>query len=175
VSHVKLDQFEAGGAGAAGGLYELTHHGVDVIARHLTRRRRRRREGNWAGSDRLPSPFGRGNRPISVPRSIGRGFAAGMGKLNPGDGALYFDKPNDRSKCLRVGVGPDAAVERRDSPDRRNGGGFHHHQSRPADGPAAEMDEMPIGGQAVIAAVLAHWGNENAVAEGDFANLEGRK
>jgi hypothetical protein len=34
------------------------------------------------------------------------------------------------------------------------------------------MDEMPVGREAVFAAVLAHWGNENPIAEGDLANFE---
>ena len=41
-----------------------------------------------------------------------------------------------------------------------------------ADGAAAEMDEVPVVGEAVGAGILAHGRDDDAVAEEDIANLQ---
>ena len=66
-------------------------------------------------------------------------------------------------------VFPDALIAGRDAPARFHGRGFHHNQSRAADRAAAEMDQVPVVGEAVFARILAHGGNGDAVAKRDAA------
>ena len=78
-------------------------------------------------------------------------------------------------KGLDVLVLPDAHVGGGDAAARLDGGGFHHDERGAADGAAAEVDQMPVVGEAVVGGILAHGRYGNAVAEGHVAQCEGRE
>jgi len=67
---------------------------------------------------------------------------------------------------------PDTEILRADAAFRGHGAGFGKDQGGAAYGAAAEMDEVPIAGEAIGAGVLAHGGDYDAVAEEDVANLQ---
>jgi hypothetical protein len=74
-----------------------------------------------------------------------------------------------------VRVFPDAEIGRGDAAFWDDGGGFKDDQARAALGAAAEVDAMPIGGEAVLRGVLAHGRNADAVGKGDGTELKGGK
>ena len=54
-----------------------------------------------------------------------------------------------------------------------DGVGFGDDEAGSADGAAAEVDEMPVVGEAVGGGVFAHGGDGDAVGEGEAAELQG--
>ena len=67
---------------------------------------------------------------------------------------------------------PDTEILRADAAFGGYGAGFGEDEGGATDGAAAEMDEVPVAGEAVGAGVLAHGGDDDAVAEEDVANLQ---
>jgi hypothetical protein len=55
----------------------------------------------------------------------------------------------------------------------QDGGGFHYDERGASDGAAAQVDQMPVRGEAIFAGILAHGGDGDAVAEFDGAYGEG--
>ncbi len=80
-----------------------------------------------------------------------------------------------RSEAENVLVFPDAKIVRRDAALRGDGRGFKHDQARAALRPAAQVDEVPVVGEAIVAGVLAHGRNADAIAKFNRAKLKGRK
>jgi len=74
-----------------------------------------------------------------------------------------------------VSVAPKAEIAGRDAAFGNNGRGFEDDQARAALSAAAEMDEMPIGGNAVLRGVLAHGRYADAIGKTDRTELERRK
>jgi len=68
-------------------------------------------------------------------------------------------------------VFPDAEILRADATLGGDSAGFGEDEGGAANGTAAEMDEVPIAREAVGAGILAHGGDDDAVAEEDVANL----
>ena len=64
---------------------------------------------------------------------------------------LAVNETDDPLKRWDVIVAPDAKVVRGDSTVRRDRGGLGEHETGAAHGAAAEMDQMPIVGEAVRA------------------------
>ena len=80
-----------------------------------------------------------------------------MGELNANlRGAVTTTMGDDaRQRCLAVvRIKPEATMA--DAAAALDAGGLDHHQRRPGIGEHAEMIEMPVGGHAVVGAVLAH-------------------
>src|SRR3972149_12156146 len=98
-----------------------------------------------------------------------------MSELHARYRPLLLNKLGDAFECLGVLIGPQAAIPWGNPPFRRNGGGLYHDQGSPANGPAAEIHEMPVGRHAVLAGVLAHGREEDAIFELEFLEPEGRK
>ena len=99
------------------------------------------------------------------------GFAARVGNLDSGRRAVLLHKSGDSRQISDMLVLPHTQVARSIATvsfDRRR---FRDYQTGPANGSAAEMHQMPIIREAVIARVLAHRRNSNAVSKSDFANL----
>ncbi len=57
-------------------------------------------------------------------------------------------------------------------PSGSDGGGFGEDRAGATDGAGAEMDQMPVIGEAVFAGVLAHGGDGDSIAEGNIADLK---
>ena len=145
----------------------------DVLLRHLSRLRivvgkrdRRRRQHV------RPSALGLTHRAVAAPRPIGARLAAGVRQLHAGDAALRVHEAGDAREHVDVIVLPDAEIFRTDPAFGRDGRRLGEHQAGAADGAAAEMDEMPVVGEAVRARVLAHRRHEHAVGERDAADRQ---
>jgi hypothetical protein len=98
-----------------------------------------------------------------------------VGQLNAGTGTLGVDKLGDSLKGGDVCIFPDAEIGGGDAAFRGDGRGFQHDEASASLGAAAKVDEVPIGGKAVLRRVLAHGGDADAIGEGDRAQLKGGK
>jgi hypothetical protein len=81
-----------------------------------------------------------------------------MRELDPRYGALFSYEAGDGSKSIGMGIAPDAAVARADTPLRAYRGCLDHYHPGATHGTASEMNEMPVSGQPVVTGILAHGG-----------------
>jgi hypothetical protein len=95
-----------------------------------------------------------------------------VGKLSSGYRTVLSEETNHTRKVLDVRVLPDAEVGGTDAAFGDDGGGFGEDRASPANSASAEVDKMPVVGKAVLAGILAHRGDGNAVAEGNIADFE---
>ena len=106
-----------------------------------------------------------GNIALGVPRPVAARLAPGVCQLDPRHGAVRGYKARDPRQHLDVAVVPDAEIMRADPAAGLDRGGFRIHERRTADRPGPEVHEVPVGGEAVYAAVLAHRRDADAVAQ----------
>jgi hypothetical protein len=175
VGGVDLDEVEAGGVSAVGGgdevgddfrhadLVEGGGDGVSLI------------EADGRGGDGLPAAFGGRDGADFFPWNGHAGFAAGVGELGAGVGAVLVQEAGDALELREVLVLPDAEVAGSDAALGADGVGFSDDEGGSADGAAAEVDEMPVAGEAVDRGVLAHGRDGDSVRDGEAAELEGRE
>jgi hypothetical protein len=95
-----------------------------------------------------------------------------MRQLNPGHRSLLGNKGKRAPQWLNVRVRPEPKVLRADAAVRRNRSGFGDHGGGASHRPAAQVDEMPVSGEPVLAGILAHGRNHNAVRKFHTANPE---
>ena len=166
VGGVDLDEVKAGGEGAMRGLGEGVDDGVDSGLIEGLRYCVAGGEGDGAGRDGLPAAFlGRWSSRSPANGRRHAGFAAGVGELDSGTHALRVDEASDALQVGNVRVFPDAQVGGRDAAFRDDGGGLKHDEACAALGAAAEVDKMPVVGEAVLRGVLAHGRDADAVGE----------
>jgi hypothetical protein len=96
-------------------------------------------------------------------------------QLNAGRRALLPQKRGDARQEGDVLVFPDAVILRRNAAARFHRRRFHDHQRGAAHRAASEVDQMPVVGEPVLARVLAHGRDRNAIAEREFADCERSK
>ena len=170
---VDLDHLKAGLGGTDSGIGKGLHDAVNTaVVKFLrldiiTGKRNGTRRPNIG-----PAPLFRQDSGVPFPWSVGAGFAACVRKLHAGNGPLGFDKSHDWCKRLGVFVVPNSEILRRDAAFRHDRRRFREDQTRSANRPAAEMDKVPLVRQAVVARILAHWGNRNAVGKCDAAQRQ---
>src|SRR2546425_13090051 len=87
------------------------------------------------------------------PRSTLFPYTTLFRSLHAGDGAARVDELHDPLEPCDVLVFPDPEVLRRDAPLRSHGARFGEHQPSAADRARAEVHEMPIVREAVLARV----------------------
>jgi hypothetical protein len=171
VGAVQLQRFESGGERAGGGLGERFHNVVDSLVIQ--------RLGDWiggakrhgAGRDGLPSAGFQGNCGAVVnPWDIAACFSTGVSDLDAGHRALLLEERGDALEHRNVFVLVDSVIARADAAARFYGGGFHNHESGTADGAAAKVNQMPVRRESIDGGVLAHGGDGDAVAKGNFAD-----
>src|SRR5581483_2008305 len=97
--------------------------------------------------------------------AIGARLAAGAGQLNASDAALLRDEADGAGQRFDVGVAPDAEVLRTDAALRYDGRRLREDEAGAADRPAAQVDEVPIGGAAVAARILTHRRHRDAITQ----------
>ena len=102
-------------------------------------------------------------------------FPARMRDLDGRHRAVLLHESGDSCQILNVLILPNAQVAGSDTAASLHCRGFGDHQTSPANRSAAEMHQMPIVRESVIAGVLAHRRNSNPVSKRDFANLQRRK
>lgn len=129
-------------------------------------------EANWGWSHGLPTTFGGRNGAVFVPWNRHRGFASSVGELGAGVGAVLVEKGGDALEFGDMLVFPDAEVGWGDAAFRADGDGFGDDQRGPADGTAAQVDEVPVIGEAVDAGVFAHGRDGDTVWESEAAELK---
>lgn len=175
VCGVDFDEIEAGGMGAMRGLGEGANDGVDAGLIEGLRHRVFVGERDGAGTDGLPTAFV--GMEQTLPRERGRhgGFAAGVGELNASAHSLRVDELSDARQVGNVFVAVDAEIGGCDAAFWDHGGRLKENEACSALGAAAEVDHMPVVGEAVLRGVLAHGRNADAVGEMDRAKLKRRK
>jgi hypothetical protein len=98
-----------------------------------------------------------------------------VGDLNARHAPLRFNEGGNARQHGDMFVPPDSMIARRDSAAGFHRRRFDHHQPRAADRAAPQMDQVPIVGKAVLAGILAHGRDGDAVAQGDVAKGDWRK
>src|SRR5215468_10062647 len=164
---VNLEHLHLGRDRAHGGCLERVDHACD--ARVVERRGRLVScvEGNRTGrDDRRPASVGWIEWSAAFPRTYGARFATRMRELRPEYRAVGTHEPPDVREHLDVFVFPKPEILRTDAAFWQNGRCFGEHQRRTAESELAEVDDVPVIREAVVAGVLAHWRNTNAIAQG---------
>ena len=95
-----------------------------------------------------------------------------MRELNAGHAALRVNEFHGARQRLDVRFAPNAQILRADARLRQNRRRFRHNQARAAHGAAAEVHQMPIVGQSVLAGVFAHGRDGDAIRKGYVADLD---
>src|SRR5689334_9371651 len=131
-------------------------------------------ERDVAGGDGLPAVLFVG-RDVSaaVPWATGAGFASRVGDLDPGDGAVVVKEAHDAREIVDVLILIYPEVPVGDATSGFDGACFEDDEAGSPHGAAAEMDEVPVVGEAVGAGVLAHGRDDDAVFERDVPKLKG--
>ena len=105
-------------------------------------------------------------RAAAFPRTLRRGFASGVRKLDaePGvtEAAAMRDHPRKRRFTV-VRIKPEAAVG--NAPAALDAGRLYHYQRGPRIAQHAEVVQVPVGRNAIIGAVLAHGRNDDPAAK----------
>ncbi len=173
VGAVKLERFESGGEGAACGLGESVDDGIDSGERESFWNWIGCAERDRAGGDRLQSAgFDRNRRAVILPRHVAACFSSGVGDLDAGNRAMFFDECGNALQHRDVFVFIDAVIAGADASARFDGGGFHDDEPSAAYRAAAEVHEVPIGRESVNAGVLTHGRDGDAIAIVDLADCE---
>lgn len=173
VGAVKFEGFESGGEGAACGLGERFDDGVDSSEGERFGRPFLRAKWNVAGSNSLPSPgFQRYLSAIVLPWNVAACFSSGVRNLNAGNRAVLLNESRDALEHRDVFVFVDSMIAGANASACFYRSGFDDDKSSTTHGAAAEMDEVPIGRKSIVARVLAHRRNGDAVAIRDVADCE---
>ncbi len=156
---------------AARGLSERVDHGGDAIGSERDGHRVCRGKGDSAGRDHVtPAALALLELAVALPGTGYARLAAGMRQLYPSHAALSMNKPRDASQQLDVGVGPQAEIVRTDAATRFHRSGLGEDQACATDGAAPEVDQMPVGSEPVLAGILAHRRDHDAIRERHAAN-----
>ena len=173
VGHVQLEHVEAAAVGHPRAFDEGVADAVHVGAVHRLRGLVRRRPGDLG--DREDRPVAVGERGVEVlPAELGRALGAGVAELQADLGVgLGVDEVDDALPgglgLRRVGAGAAGA-------DAALGGDAGHlgvDEAGAALGALAEVDEVPVGRDAVDGLVLGHRRDDDAVLELQSPELEG--
>ncbi len=176
VREMQLDGVEAEPHRALGGIGEGGAYARHILFGHGARRMPARSERQRRGRDRLPGILSRRQRLGAFPWTLRRSLASGMGEL---DGELCrSDVPAMRDDAIErllagIGIEPEAAVgdaavalDMGRLDDQHAGAGIRQH---------AEMGHVPVVGDAVVGAVLAHRRNDDAVGNVEVGEPYGRE
>jgi hypothetical protein len=172
VGGVNLDDVEArvGSPGRRGP--KRFDDAADVVVRQRLGRLVSLVEGNGAGGDDRAPADRRRQRLAALPRSRHRGLAPRVRQLDPGGGAVCPYEAGDPRQRFDLFVLPKTEILGADATARLDRGRFGHHQASATDGAAAEMNQVPVVGEAVRAGVLAHRGDADPVSERHAAQGE---
>jgi hypothetical protein len=96
-------------------------------------------------------------------------------KLNSSDGSLRSKERGDSPKWPNMFVFPDSKVARGDAATRFHRGCLNHNQSRAAYSAATQVHQMPVAREAIVARILAHRRDGDAIAENNIANSQRRE
>ncbi|CAI8308778.1 MAG: Uncharacterised protein [Rhodospirillaceae bacterium] len=177
MGHVHLDHVKADFIGPPSRCNKV----IDDLRQPVIVQRGRGLEGlvvsRGRGGNGLPAPrVGCRDRRTAVPRQIGRGLAPGVGQLNAhGRVAVVAAEPDHAGQSLLILVGPQPQTAGGNPRLRADAGGFHEDQAHTADRELTQVHQVPVGGAAVVGAVLAHGRHHDPVAQFDPAQGDRRK
>src|ERR1700726_3471250 len=83
-----------------------------------------------------------------------------------------MNKADDSSERFNVLITPNAKVLRTNATLGKNGRCLGQHQPGSAHGAAAQMDEMPVVGVAIMTGVLAHGRDKHTICKLEVSNGE---
>ncbi len=147
---VQLDDVEARGQGALGGSGEVADGAANVVTRHGGGRVVIGRERNGRRRERLPAAVSDLDAAAALPWGGHGGLASGVGQLNTGVSCqVRTNKANYAGERLGVSIAPDAEIVRTDAAFGRDGCGLGEHQAGASDRATAEVNEVPVVGQAI--------------------------
>ena len=95
-----------------------------------------------------------------------------MRELHPGGASLQVDEPDDALQHLDVRILVNAEVLRADAPVGGDRGRFRHHERCATDRARSKVNQMPLVGKPVVARVLAHGRDDDAVGKREAAGGE---
>lgn len=90
-----------------------------------------------------------------------------MRQLNGRNATMAFQKLGNALKAGNMLVRPNPAIVGRDTTFGRDGRRLDDDQPRTTDRPTTQMDEVPFRRVPIAAAVLAHWGDPDAICDFD--------
>ncbi|MNY01323.1 hypothetical protein D3C86_1338510 [compost metagenome] len=169
VGEVQLQPLEAGFQRALGGGHEVSLHTGDVVQRHRLRHLGQmgaERHGG-RGDGRPAARIVLGDMVVAFPGPVGAGLAAGVGDLDAGHGTAGLDGGGDARHAGHLLIVPETGAARGDTAFRRHRRGLDDHQARTAARQPGVVRQMPVVGDTVDGAVLAHRRNGDAVAQRD--------
>ena len=163
---MELDAVDAGADRAPGRGYEALTHPLHVVGHHRARHMPIAAERNGRRSDRLPGILSRSERLRAFPGPLRRGLAAGVRQLDAELGRAVTtamrDHPCERRLAI-IGIEAETAV--RDAAVALDVRRLDYHQRSAGIGEHAEMTEVPVVGDPVVGAVLAHGRNDDAIRQ----------
>src|SRR3954470_10256669 len=128
---------------------------------------------NRAGGHRRPSAVGNCYGLSSFPGEAGAGLSSGVRELDTRNGALPFDKPGDPRQRGDVLILPKTQVSGADAAFGRYRSCLDNNKRGSSNRTAAQVNQMPVGGETIVARVLAHGRYRNAIAEGNITQGQG--
>ncbi len=173
VRGVDLDGVEPDARGAPRSHRKRIAHALQsgAIERHRRQFARPIGIGGWRYG--RPATLARHDLLAAAPRHVARRLAPGMRKLDRQRhrrmAAHRCKRPAERAFAL---VRPQPEIVRRDAPFRLDGGRLDDQQAGAGQREVAEVDQVPVGRQAVFGRVLAHRRNDDAVVDGKLADAE---
>ena len=88
-----------------------------------------------------------------------------MRQLNSRHRSLLGNEREGSVQRLNLSVFPETEIGRTDATLSSDRGSFRQNGGSAAHRPAAQMYEMPVLGKAIVAGILAHRGDQNAMGE----------
>ena len=175
VSRVQLEHVETGADGACSRSRIVADDRVHLRPVELRRHLAVGQVGQGRGRDDGPVAVGQG-LVHALPHEPGGALASGMAQLQADLGAAVgVHEVDDAAPGRLVGVAVDAGAAVADA--RRLGDGRHLGVDEPGAAlrAAAQMHKVPVAGQAVMGAVLAHGRDHDPVVEHHLAQAKGRE
>ena len=176
VGPVELDDVVARRRGAARGVGEGGRRRGDLLPGERPRRGVAG-VGDGAGRHQVPALDGGGAGPggvVGAPRGSAR-LAAAVAELDAGQGAGGVNRLDDAAVAGDLGVVPQAQVGGGQAAVGGHRGGLHDHGAEAAGGAGGVVQDVPVGGDAVVGVdgVHAHGRQPQAIAGGAPAHGQG--
>src|SRR5580698_7561712 len=166
VSRVNLDEIKASLKSSARGLAKAFNDCLDSRQIELSRHSIVRRKCDCAGRKRLPAAFsGCYQHRSRLERRSRTALASGVRQLHTRSRALRMQKLRYTAQVWDVLVLPNAKIGGRNAAFRQNCRSLKHHQPSTSLRAATQVHQVPVIGKAVLAGVLAHGRNADAIAE----------
>ncbi|KAH9408492.1 hypothetical protein TYRP_012167 [Tyrophagus putrescentiae] len=104
------------------------------------------------------------------PRRHSGALSTRVRQLNGRHCALCLHKGRHRSEWLNLLVRPETTAAGSDAASPFHGSRLHHHQAGTADGPGAQVNEVPLGDVSLHGRVHGHRGDDDSIRQEDVAD-----